>query len=149
MGSAVISIQLPELDQDHGHGVGVEVKEEKKKVQYWWLLYSAITDRIKKVQNMRKIIHSVKVGIALVVVSLLYLLDPLYKQVGDNAMWAIMTVVVVFEFYAGATLSKGLNRAFGTILGGGLGCLAATFAQDVGGLASAIIIATTVFLFGN
>ena len=50
---------------------------------------------------MRKVIHSVKVAIALVVVSLLYLLDPLYNQVGDNAMWAIMTVVVVFEFFAG------------------------------------------------
>lgn len=47
------------------------------------------------------LIHSIKVGIALVLVSLLYLLDPLFKQVGENAMWAIMTVVVVFEFYAG------------------------------------------------
>lgn len=52
-------------------------------------------------QDMRKLIHSVKVGLALVLVSLLYLLDPLYKQVGENAMWAIMTVVVLFEFFAG------------------------------------------------
>ncbi|KAK9057279.1 hypothetical protein SSX86_022114 [Deinandra increscens subsp. villosa] len=53
-------------------------------------------------QHMQKIIHSIKVGIALVLVSLLYLLDPLFEQVGENAMWAIMTVVVVFEFFAGA-----------------------------------------------
>lgn len=52
-------------------------------------------------QHMQKVIHSIKVGIALVLVSLLYLLDPLFNQVGENAMWAIMTVVVVFEFYAG------------------------------------------------
>lgn len=52
-------------------------------------------------QHMQNIIHSVKVGIALVLVSLLYLLDPLFEQVGENAMWAIMTVVVVFEFFAG------------------------------------------------
>ena len=54
--------------------------------------------------DMRKVIHSIKVGIALVLVSLLYLLDPLYKQVGDNALWAIMTVVVIFEFSAGLLL---------------------------------------------
>lgn len=51
--------------------------------------------------DKRKVLHSIKVGIALVLVSLLYLLDPMYKRVGDNAMWAIMTVVVIFEFTAG------------------------------------------------
>lgn len=51
--------------------------------------------------DMRKVIHSIKVGIALVLVSLFYLLDPLYNQVGENAVWAIMTVVVIFEFFAG------------------------------------------------
>lgn len=99
--------------------------------------------------DKRRVRHSIKVGVALVLVSLLYLLDPLYEQVGDNAMWAIMTVVVVFEFYAGATLSKGLNRGIGTILGGGLGCLAAVFAEEVGGVGHAIIIGTSVFIFGT
>ncbi|KAI3701303.1 hypothetical protein L2E82_45957 [Cichorium intybus] len=32
------------------------------------------------------VIHSIKVGIALVLVSLLYLLDPLFEQVGENAI---------------------------------------------------------------
>ncbi|KAG7967483.1 hypothetical protein I3843_08G101100 [Carya illinoinensis] len=98
-------------------------------------------------QDMRKLIHSFKVGIALVLVSFLYLLDPLFSQVGQNAMWAIMTVVVIFEFFAGATLSKGLNRGIGTILGGGLGCLAAALAQEVGGIGNAIVVGTSVFIF--
>ncbi|PSR86061.1 Aluminum-activated malate transporter like [Actinidia chinensis var. chinensis] len=98
--------------------------------------------------DMRKVIHSIKVGIALVLVSLLYLLDPLYKQVGDNALWAIMTVVVIFEFSAGATLGKGLNRGIGTILGGGLGCLAAILADEVGGIGNIIIVGISVFVFG-
>ncbi|KAK8711581.1 hypothetical protein V6N13_146859 [Hibiscus sabdariffa] len=98
--------------------------------------------------GMRRVIHSIKVGIALVSVSLLFLLDPVYKQVGDNAMWAIMTVVLIFEFFAGATLSKGLNRGIGTILGGGVGCLAAALAQAVGGVGKAIIVGITVFIFG-
>ena len=34
-------------------------------------------------------------------VSLFYLMEPLFDQVGDNAIWAVMTVVVVFEFTAG------------------------------------------------
>ncbi|GMI66532.1 aluminum-activated, malate transporter 12, quick-activating anion channel 1 [Hibiscus trionum] len=99
-------------------------------------------------QGMRKVIHSIKAGIALVLVSLLYLLDPLYTQVGQNGMWAIMTVVLIFEFYAGATLSKGINRGIGTLLGGGLGCLAAALAQAVGGAGKAVIVAITVFIFG-
>ncbi|KAA0057295.1 hypothetical protein IC582_010057 [Cucumis melo] len=150
MGSAaVISIPEEEHDKDQRVIGRVPIDQEEHKTpnnnNNHWLC--SIRQRIKR-QDMRKVIHSVKVAIALVVVSLLYLLDPLYNQVGDNAMWAIMTVVVVFEFFAGATLSKGLNRGLGTILGGGLGCLASAFAQDLGGLASAIIIGVSVFIFG-
>ncbi|KAL2535634.1 Aluminum-activated malate transporter 12 [Forsythia ovata] len=98
--------------------------------------------------DRRKIIHSIKVGFSLVLVSLLYLLDPLFKQVGENAMWAIMTVVVVFEFFAGATLSKGINRGIGTVIGGGLGCLAAILADKIGGIGNAIVVGSSVFIFG-
>ncbi|MED6198282.1 hypothetical protein PIB30_064732 [Stylosanthes scabra] len=96
-------------------------------------------------------IHSIKVGISLVLVSLLYLLDPLYEQVGENAMWAIMTVVVIFEFSAGATLGKGLNRGMGTIVGGGLGCIIAILAQKLGGVGSnyyILIAGISIFIFG-
>ncbi|KAL3725581.1 hypothetical protein ACJRO7_030587 [Eucalyptus globulus] len=103
---------------------------------------------MKGEHDVRRVVHSIKVGVALVLVSLLYLLDPLYNQVGENAMWAIMTVVVIFEFYAGATLSKGLNRGIGTILGGGLGCIAAVLAQEIGGVGNPIVIGTAVFIFG-
>lgn len=51
--------------------------------------------------DKKKTIHSIKVGLALAVVSLLFVVQPLYEQAGDNAMWAIMTVVVIFEFSAG------------------------------------------------
>ncbi|KAK7344492.1 hypothetical protein VNO77_14152 [Canavalia gladiata] len=106
-----------------------------------------ITSLQKK--DTRNIIHSIKVGVSLVLVSLLYLLDPLYEQVGENAMWAIMTVVVIFEFSAGATLGKGLNRGMGTILGAGLGCMAAVLAQNLGGVSNLIIIGASVFIFGT
>ncbi|KAL6516067.1 hypothetical protein OROGR_019372 [Orobanche gracilis] len=98
--------------------------------------------------DARRIIHSIKVGIALVTVSLLYMVNPMFNKVGENGMWAIMTVVVMFEFYAGATLGKGINRIIGTLLGGVLGCLVATLGGEVGGIGKPIIVAASVFVSG-
>ncbi|KAI5426717.1 hypothetical protein KIW84_032229 [Lathyrus oleraceus] len=103
----------------------------------------------KSEHDIKKLIHSTKVGISLVLVSLLYILNPLFDQVGENAMWAIMTVVVIFEFNAGATLGKGFNRGIGTIVGGGLGCLAATLAQKIGGVGNSIFIGSSVYILGS
>lgn len=52
-------------------------------------------------EDPRRVIHSLKVGISLTLVSLLYLMEPLFKGFGSNAIWAVMTVVVVLEFTAG------------------------------------------------
>lgn len=122
------------------------VRQEKKNQFRLPAIFSNLREKRSK-HDLRRLIHSVKVGTALVLVSLLYLVDPLFSEVGENAMWAIMTVVVIFEFYAGATLSKGVNRGIGTILGGGLGCLAAAFAEEVGGVGDAIIVGVSVFIF--
>lgn len=54
----------------------------------------------------RRVIHAFKVGFSLTLVSLLYLLDPSFQGIGENVMWAVMTVVVVFEFTAGQFVSK-------------------------------------------
>ncbi|PHT63628.1 putative aluminum-activated malate transporter 11 [Capsicum annuum] len=52
-------------------------------------------------EDPRRVIHSIKVGLSLTLVSLLYLMEPLFKGFGTNAIWAVMTVVVVLEFTAG------------------------------------------------
>lgn len=49
----------------------------------------------------RRVIHSLKVGLSLTLVSLFYYFQPLYNGFGVSTMWAIMTVVVVFEFSVG------------------------------------------------
>lgn len=49
----------------------------------------------------RKVVHGLKVGLALVLVSVFYYTRPLYDGVGGAAMWAVMTVVVVFEYTVG------------------------------------------------
>jgi hypothetical protein len=97
----------------------------------------------------RRVIHAIKVGLALSVVSLFYLMEPLFDGVGNNAIWAIMTVVVVFEFTAGATLSKGLNRGIGTVLAGSLGVSVGCIADMAGGIGEPIIIGTSCFILGT
>lgn len=55
----------------------------------------------------RRVFHAFKVGLSLTLVSLLYLLKPLFNEIGQSsAIWAVMTVVVVLEFTAGQFLSK-------------------------------------------
>ncbi|KAI3812733.1 hypothetical protein L1987_17445 [Smallanthus sonchifolius] len=96
----------------------------------------------------RRLIHAVKVGLALTLVSLLYLMEPLFKGVGQNAIWAVMTVVVVLEFTAGATICKGLNRGFGTLLAAVLAFLFEFIAREYGKVFRAVFIGASVFLIG-
>ncbi|CAN1139027.1 Aluminum-activated malate transporter 10 [Linum perenne] len=70
------------------------------------------------VDDPRKVVHGIKLGMALSVVSVFYYMRPLNDGVGGNAMWAIMTVVVVFENTVGATIYKCLNRVFATSTAG-------------------------------
>ncbi|XP_057807465.1 aluminum-activated malate transporter 2-like [Salvia miltiorrhiza] len=72
-------------------------------------------------EDPRRVVHAFKVGLAIAAISLLYYFDFFFDGFGVNAMWAVMTVVVVFEFSVGATLGKGVNRAIATLLGGALG----------------------------
>lgn len=57
-------------------------------------------------EDPRRVVHSLKVGLAFTLVSLLYLMEPLFKGIGKNAMWAVMTVVVVMEFTVGIGYSQ-------------------------------------------
>ena len=52
-----------------------------------------------------RILHGMKVGLSLVLVSLFLFVKPLYDGSGREAVWAIMTVVVVSEFTAGIHIS--------------------------------------------
>ncbi|KAG6588243.1 Aluminum-activated malate transporter 2, partial [Cucurbita argyrosperma subsp. sororia] len=94
----------------------------------------------------RRVIHSLKLGLALTIVSILYYYNPLYANFGVSAMWAVMTVVVVFEFSVGATLRKGLNRTFATLFAGALGAGAHYLAALSGHVGQPIITSIFVFL---
>ncbi|CAG7859623.1 hypothetical protein BRARA_I00087 [Brassica rapa] len=93
-----------------------------------------------------KVVHCLKVGLALSLVCIFYYMRPLYDGVGGNAMWAIMTVVVVFESNVGATFSKCVNRVVATILAGSLG-IAVHWVATKSGEAEIFVIGSSVFLF--
>lgn len=125
------------------------------------------------VTEPKKVMHCVKVGLALSIVSLFYYMKPLYNGVGGNAMWAVMTVVVVFEYtvgryldssfghvfqvscsltiytHAGATLSKSVNRATGTFLAGALGVGVHWIAIQSGEKLQPVILQASVFILGS
>lgn len=50
---------------------------------------------------------------------------------------------------SGATLSKGINRAIGTVLGGGLGCMAAILADNSGEIGGALVVGISVIVIGK
>lgn len=69
-------------------------------------LKAKVIELFKKTKKLakddpRRIVHSLKVGLAITLVSLFYYFEPLYDGLGASAMWAILTVVVVFEFSVG------------------------------------------------
>lgn len=97
----------------------------------------------------RKVIHCLKVGIALSVVSLFYYMRPLYNGVGGTAMWAVMTVVVVFEYTVGATLYKCLNRATGTFCAGFLAVGIHWIANQSGKRFEPIIMGASIFILAS
>ncbi|ESW34965.1 hypothetical protein PHAVU_001G195700 [Phaseolus vulgaris] len=94
----------------------------------------------------RRVFHSLKVAFALTLVSLFYYSRPLYDGFGVAGMWAVLTVVVVFEFSVGATLSKGLNRGCATLLAGALGVGGQHLATTFGEREKPIVLGILVFI---
>jgi len=45
--------------------------------------------------------HFLKVGLSLTLVSLFYILEQLFKRIGQNVIWVVMIVIMIFELTAG------------------------------------------------
>ncbi|XP_057953203.1 aluminum-activated malate transporter 2-like [Malania oleifera] len=125
----------------------------------WWRLMKSqperaaakVMDAGKKMKKLgeddpRRVFHSLKVGLALTLISLFYYFQPIYDSFGTSATWAVMTVVVVFEFSVGATLGKGINRGLATLVAGALGVGAHHLACLCGHTAEPILLGFFVFL---
>ncbi|KAI8545585.1 hypothetical protein RHMOL_Rhmol07G0050800 [Rhododendron molle] len=116
----------------------------------WWV------ERARKIGNAvakegredpRKVVHSVKVGMAVTVASMVYLLEPLFHGMGrNNSLWAVLTVILILEFTAGATFYKGINRGIGTLAALSFALLIEIVARHAGHIGCAISIGFSVFL---
>ncbi|THG06409.1 hypothetical protein TEA_003333 [Camellia sinensis var. sinensis] len=61
-------------------------------------------------------------------------------------MWAVLTIVVVFDFSVGATLGRVVNRGFATLLAGTLGVGAHRIASFSGEICEPILLGLFVFI---
>ncbi|WVZ80208.1 hypothetical protein U9M48_027701 [Paspalum notatum var. saurae] len=125
-----------------------------------WLLSlaAAARDRVAGVALMawkigaddpRKVAHGFKMALALTLCSLFYYVQPLYVFTGqNNAMWAVLTVVVVFEYTVGGCLYKGLNRAMATLTGGALALGVHWIASKSDKELQPLILSGSLFVFG-
>ncbi|KAK2370119.1 aluminum activated malate transporter family protein [Trifolium repens] len=122
------------------HTLGTLVKKS-------WANLVKVTNMLKEIgqDDPRKVIHSFKVGLALVLIYILHHFRPSFYGFRENIIWAVLTVVLVFEFSVGATLGKGFNRMLATWLAGALGAASnkiATLCGDTGK-----VVMTSIFLF--
>nr|GMD83355.1 aluminum-activated malate transporter 8-like [Ipomoea batatas]GMD88032.1 aluminum-activated malate transporter 8-like [Ipomoea batatas] len=97
-------------------------------------------------EDPRKLVHCAKVGLALTLSSLLYYFNPLYDAFGQSGIWALLTVVDVFEFTVGETLFKCLNKGLAVISATLLGIGVVYFTQLFGREGQPFIIGTLIFI---
>ncbi|XWS48862.1 hypothetical protein CRYUN_Cryun13aG0112900 [Craigia yunnanensis] len=99
-------------------------------------------------EDSNRVAFSFKVGLAVLLVSLLILLRGPYEIFGTNIIWSILTVAIMFEYTVGATFNRGFNRALGSLLAGILAIAVTQLALRTGRVAEPIIIGFSIFSIG-
>ncbi|MCL7037504.1 hypothetical protein MKW94_024800 [Papaver nudicaule] len=161
MGS--VKINIPCLDppkQDQQDSSSKTTKETKKIIDKKqqsvknggvFVGFKRLIQGIKKFakeDKNRMIIFSLKVGFAILLASLLILVQSPYKVFGNDVIWSVITVASMFEYTVGDTLNKGVSRVLGSLLAGILAVAIDQAALHSGPVAEPYIIAVCLFFFG-
>ncbi|KAL5727143.1 hypothetical protein ACHQM5_000370 [Ranunculus cassubicifolius] len=138
-GSIEINIQEPKNTKQ----MGMKSENKSLSIKEWiinvWEFGKA---------DINRVIFSLKVGLAVLLVSLLILFRAPYEVFGANIIWSILTVAIMFEYTVGATFNRGFNRAVGSLLAGVLAVAVAQVAIYSGPVAEPSIIGASIFLIG-
>ncbi|KAL9328742.1 hypothetical protein ACSQ67_003745 [Phaseolus vulgaris] len=121
-----------------------ELHETKFGVKQIWVQIQSVWEVCK--EDTGREIFALKVGVTVLLVSLLVLFEAPYQVFGSNIIWAILTAILVFEDTVGATFNRGFNRAVGTLVAVILAILVAETALSCGYLAEPIIIGLSMFM---
>ncbi|CAH9141411.1 unnamed protein product [Cuscuta epithymum] len=97
-------------------------------------------------EDTKRVFFPLKVGLAVLLVSLITLFQAPYQLFGDSSIWSIVTVVMIFEYNVGATLNRGLNRALGSMIAVGLAIAISEIAVRSGHISEPMLIGTAIFL---
>lgn len=104
-----------------------------------WNFAKEDTDRVK---------FALKVGLAVLLVSLLILFRAPFEVFGTSIIWSILTVAIMFEYTVGATFNRGFNRTLGSLLAGIFAIVVIQVAMSCGHVAEPYVIGLSIFLIG-
>ncbi|XP_072995583.1 aluminum-activated malate transporter 9-like isoform X2 [Typha latifolia] len=99
-------------------------------------------------EDTNRVTSSLKVGLAMLLVSLLILVTAPFNHFGTNIIWSILTVGIMFEYTVGATLNRGFNRAVGSLIAGIFAILVIQISLSSGGAAVPYVVGLSIFLVG-
>ncbi|TYJ05704.1 hypothetical protein E1A91_A12G181800v1 [Gossypium mustelinum] len=135
---------------EDGGSQRTHLKVMREKIKNSWVEFNDFARKALEMgrSDPRKVLFAVKMGLALSLTSLLIFWKGSYQDFAQYSIWAILTVIVMFEFSIGATFIKGFNRGLGTLCAG---ILAFCFAElsVVAGKFEEVVIVISIFLTGN
>uniref|UniRef100_A0A1D1XT75 Aluminum-activated malate transporter 9 n=1 Tax=Anthurium amnicola TaxID=1678845 RepID=A0A1D1XT75_9ARAE len=135
-GATTVKIDIPSAGKANGGDEGFSLKAWAGSV---WEFAREDTNRV---------IFSLKVGLAVLLVSLLILIRAPYEIFGISIIWSILTVAIMFEYTVGATFNRGFNRALGSLLAGIFAVAVMQIAMSSGHVAEPYVIGFSIFLIG-
>ncbi|GAQ85239.1 Aluminium activated malate transporter family protein [Klebsormidium nitens] len=134
-------VVTPQIDEETGHLASTQSLHRSYRrldqrvtagLAAWFtqLVQFPITAYLRVKGDPSTAILACKVGVSCCLMSVLVMFEEDYPEIKGLALWAVITIALVYEANIGASLSKGLNRVTGTFLAGAL----AVFVNHVGPL---------------